>query len=306
MKYHPDKNPDDKEAEEKFKEISEANEVLSDADKRAKYDRGGSDHFSDFFAGGFNPFQHAEAPIKMGAQMGIVVEYTLYEAMFGSTRQHEYERFESCKPCDGHGGTGNKACPTCKGVGKVMGVKETAFGRFQTVRQCPTCDGDGSVYETQCTTCSGAGINRITDTIDIILPKGVQNGMAFIQVGKGNAVKNGVAGELVIELREIQDPRFTRNGDNLIHKVNLKFFQFILGEKIDIEMVDGKKLRVTVPEFSKSNSNLRLKGKGIPSFRNNSVVGDVILELQVELPTELSDKERELLISLKEIDEDKG
>lgn len=305
MKYHPDKNPDDKEAEEKFKEISEAYEHLSDTAKRAKYDRGGEGfgHFSDFFSN-FNPF--GEEFIKKGSEILIIVEVTLNEIMTGVSREHKYERYDRCEPCDGKGGTGVKTCPTCHGRGKIMSVRETAFGQFQQVHNCHTCNGDRTVAENVCTHCSGAGVTKVTETLNIEIPKGVKNDLAFTMAGKGNNIKNGISGNLIIQIKEIPDPRFVREGDNLIHKVNLKYYQFILGDKIDVEMVDGKKLRVTIPPLSKANLNLRLKGKGIPSLTNNSIVGDVILVLGVDFPTEIKDSEKELLEKIKEMNEDVG
>lgn len=305
MKYHPDKNPDDREAEEKFKEISESYEVLSDADKRAKYDAGGDDYFDGLFRGGFDPFGRSEQ-IRVGSKVFITIDVTLQEIMTGIVKNVQYKRTDTCKPCDGKGGTGFKTCHTCNGMGKVRGYRETLFGHFQTINDCPTCQGAKTIPSNPCSSCSGTGLNYIDDSIDIKIPAGIQEGMAFEQALKGNAIRNGVTGSLIIQFKEIPNPKFARIGNNLIHKMNLKYHQFILGDKIDIEMVDGKKLRVTVPELSKSDLSLRLKGKGIPLFENASIVGDCILQLSVELPSEISDKEKELLTSLKEISEDKS
>jgi molecular chaperone DnaJ len=299
--WHPDKNQGNKEAEEKFKEISEAYEHLSDKDKKAKYDRFG--HSSN---GGYreNPFaehfRNAKRQVRVGENMTLVLKLTLEEIYNGVKKRYKYKRTQSCGGCNGHGGTGTHDCKTCGGSGVVIKVMNTPFGYIQQSFSCNACDGVGTTYEVKCDTCSGSGVNEVEETIEIDVPHGVFNGMTFVMQGKGHAVRSGQTGDLHINVMELQHKIFARLNNDLKMNLKLSYPQLVLGDKVEIDTIDGGKIRVNIPPLSDVGTNLKIQNKGLKPYEAESR-GDLIINLTIEMPKILSDSEKELLEKLKDL-----
>ena len=304
-KYHPDINPDDKSAEDKFKEISEAYETLSDTDKKQKYDQfghggqpqnpfGGRGGFGNFDFGGFNhPVE------RVGESMNLLLKLTLEEIHTGVKKKYKYNRNDSCGVCSGHGGTDIDDCTTCNGIGNITRIMNTPIGQIRQSQTCPTCSGIGKSYKVQCGSCNGSGTKTIEEVIEIDIPAGVQEGMTFVMSGKGQAVKSGKSGDLLINVMELPHSDYIRNGNDLRMTLKLKFPQLVLGDKVEVETIDGGKIRVSIPEFSDVGSNLRINGKGM-KFYNQNQRGDIVITLSVDIPKEIDDDIKSLLIDLKE------
>ena len=307
---HPDKGGD----ENKFKEVSEAYEVLSDADKKAKYDQyghdgeraGGFGGFNPFgggfnpFGGGFNPFgNHMEKQQRVGENMNLNVKLTLEEIHTGITKKYKYNRTDSCGDCGGHGGHDIIDCPVCHGSGQINRIINTPMGQMHQIITCTTCSGSGTKFTKECNTCSGSGIKSIEEIIEITIPAGVQEGMTFVMGGKGHAIKSGRNGDLLINFQEITHKVFTRNVFDLKMTLKLKYHQLVLGDKVDLEMIDGTHIRVNIPEYSDVGSNLRLQGKGLQAFKKD-FRGDVIISLGLDVPKVINDDTRKILLELKE------
>ena len=300
---HPDKGGD----ENKFKEVSEAYEVLSDADKKAKYDQFGHDGdraggFNPFGGGfgGFNPFSNTyEQPQRVGENMNLLVKLTLEEIHTGTTKKYKYTRTDSCNDCDGHGGHDVTDCPVCNGTGHVQRIINTPIGPMRQVIPCTTCVGSGTTFKTQCDTCKGSGLKSVEEMVEITIPAGVQEGMTFVMGGKGHGIKSGKTGDLLINFQEITHKVFTRNVFDLKMALKLKYHQLVLGDKVDLEMIDGSKIRVNIPEYSDVGSNLRLQGKGLQAFKKD-FRGDVIITLGLDVPKRIDDDTRKILLELKE------
>lgn len=303
-KWHPDKNQNNKEAEEKFKEISEAYEHLSDKNKKAKYDRFGH----DYNGGSYNHqnpfadlFRQNKKQVRVGENMNLVLKLTLEEIYSGVKKRYKYKRTESCSGCSGHGGTGTHNCKTCDGSGVVVGnVMNTPFGYIQQTYTCNACDGVGTTYDVKCNTCSGKGVTELEETIEINVPHGVFNGMTFVMQGKGHAIRNGQTGDLHINVMELPHKVFTRVNDDLKMNLKLSYSQLVLGDKVDIETVDGGKIRVNIPPLSDVGNNLKIQNKGLKPY-DAETRGDLIVNLSIKMPTSVSDSEKELLEKLKEV-----
>ena len=300
---HPDKGGD----ENKFKEVSEAYEVLSDTNKKAKYDqyghnepRGGGYNGGFGGFGGFNPFGHQmQKQERVGENMNLLVKLTLEEIHTGITKKYKYNRTDSCGDFSGHGGHDVKDCPVCNGSGQVNRIINTPIGQMHQVIPCTTCAGSGSKFTTECTTCSGSGLKTIEETVELTIPAGVQEGMTFVMGGKGHGIKSGKNGDLLISFQEITHKVFSRNVFDLKMALKLKYHQLVLGDKIDLEMIDGTKIRVNIPEYSDVGSNLRLQGKGLQAFKKD-FRGDVIITLGLNVPKGIDDDTRKILLELKE------
>lgn len=297
--YHPDKNPDDKEAETKFKEISEAYEHLSNQEKRNKYDQFGHNpghqqqHYNPF--DGFRP----ERRVKVGETMSLVVKLTLEEIFTGTNKKYKYNRTEKCDDCHGHGGTNARNCGICNGNGYVMRMFNTPMGSITQMFPCQVCSGEGLVYEESCKTCNSTGLKTVEEVIDVNIPHGVMDGMRFVMAGKGHGVKGGETGDLHIVVSEIPHKVFTRSSSGDL-KMNLKltYTQLVLGDKVEVDMIDGGKIRVPIPEFSDVGNNLRIPKKGLKVFEKDSR-GDLTITLGIDMPKELNESQREILSTLK-------
>ena len=325
MKYHPDKNPGDKEAEEKFKEINEAYEVLSDETKRRNYDQFGhegvngqgfggaggfggqgfggfddifGDIFGDMFGGGFSggSRQRRRGP-ERGADIKQRVNISFEEAAFGKKVQVKINRSEECDQCHGSGakpGTSKKTCPTCHGSGQVQSVQRTPFGNIASTRTCSTCNGEGEVIDSPCSKCHGKGSIRKTKTIEVDIPAGIENGQMIKLGGQGElGTRGGPRGDLYIEVNVQSHPLFTRDGYDVYLEMPITFAQATLGDKIQVPTLDGK-VEYEVPEGTQTGTVFRLKGKGIPKLKSN-VRGDQYVKVTVEIPKKLNEKQKELV-----------
>ncbi|MCT4594604.1 MAG: molecular chaperone DnaJ [Anaeromicrobium sp.] len=329
MKYHPDKNPGDKEAEEKFKEINEAYEVLSDSEKKARYDQFGhagvdgqggfgsggfgaggfDDIFSDIFdmfGGGFSSSRRRNGP-KKGADLRYELNITFEEAAFGAKKEVNIKRHESCKKCGGTGakeGTAKKTCSTCNGTGEVRYAQRTPLGQFVNVKPCDLCGGEGHIIESPCDTCHGTGKELKNKTIQINIPEGVDNGSVISLRGEGEpGEKGGPFGDLFIILRVKPHELFKREGNDIICDVPITFTQAALGDELIIPTLDGK-VKYKIPEGTQSGTIFRLRGKGIPNMRGYGR-GDHYVKIIVEVPKKLNSKQREMLMKFSDVmDED--
>ncbi len=331
IKYHPDKNPGDKEAEESFKEAAEAYEVLSNPDKRARYDQfghaanassasgggyggGGMDmndifsQFGDIFGGG-SPFegffggggqQRGGRRVVKGTNLRIKVRLSLEEIANGAEKKIKVNKQVLCGTCDGTGAKDKSSfqtCKTCGGQGAVRRVTNTILGQMQTTSTCPTCNGEGTQITAKCNTCHGDGVVRGEETISINIPAGVSEGMQLSMSGKGNAApRGGVPGDLIILIEEIPHETLKRDGNNVIYDLHVSFIDAALGTSLEIPTIDGK-AKIKIDPGTQGGRILRLKGKGVPEV-NSYHRGDQLIHINVWTPKALSKDERELLEKL--------
>lgn len=322
-KYHPDANPGDKDAEAKFKEISEAYVVLSDPEKRAGYDRfghagadgqgfGGFEGFGDFgglgdifemFFGGGGRTRRRTGP-ERGQDIRTDMEISLEEAAFGLEREVKVPRVETCGTCGGSGaaaGSKPKTCLACAGTGQVQFTQSTPFGRIVQSRTCDRCRGTGQVIEKPCPTCRGAGSVRKTRSIKVKVPPGVDNGSRLRLAGEGEAgTRGGPPGDLYVYIHVKQHKLFRREGDDLICEIPLSFVQAALGDEIDVPTLEGKE-KLKIPEGTQPGTVFRIRGKGIPHL-NGFGRGDQHVRIKVMIPGKLSEKQKELLREFARLD----
>jgi len=328
IKYHPDKNPDNKEAEEKFKEAAEAYEVLSNPEKRQRYDQfghaggasGGSgsggmnmedifSQFGDIFGGGGSPFesffgggsQRGGRRVAKGSNLRIKVKLTLSEIAKGAEKRIKVNKKVVCSTCNGTGAKDKSSfntCRTCGGTGAVRRVTSTILGQMQTTSTCPTCNGEGVEISAKCTTCHGDGLMRGEETISINIPAGVSEGMQLSMSGKGNAApRGGIPGDLIILIEELPHETLKRDGTNVIYDLYINFVDAALGTSVEIPTIDGK-AKIKIESGTQGGKILRLKGKGVPEV-NSYHRGDQLVYVNVWTPKALSPEERELLERLR-------
>lgn len=332
MQYHPDKNPGDKAAEEKFKEAAEAYNVLNDPDKKARYDRyghagidpnmgggygaGGSMNMDDIFQnfgdifGEDSPFESFFGGSRGGGQrqqgqrgsnLRIKVKMTLEEIAKGVTKKIKVRKQVNCTTCKGSGAKdaqSSTTCSTCRGSGYVRQIKNTFLGQMQTTTTCPTCNGAGQVITAFCNTCKGDGRTWAEETIDIEIPAGVEDNMQLSMRGKGNAgPKGGPSGDLLINIEEIAHEYLTRDGMNLAFELNLNFADAALGTSVEVPTIEGR-VKVKIPAGTPAGKVLRLKGKGLPSVQAYGT-GDQLIYVNIWTPKELTTEERALLEKMK-------
>lgn len=335
IKYHPDKNPDDKEAENKFKEAAEAYEVLSDEQKRSRYDQyghagvsGGAggfgggggmnmddifSHFGDIFGdafggggfggfGGFGGSRRSSRRVNKGSNLRIKVKLNLKEIAEGVEKKLKVTKYIACDTCHGSGGRdGSKGdtCSTCHGSGQVTRVTNTLLGQMQTASACPTCGGEGTVITNKCTACHGEGIVKGQDLIQVNIPAGVGEGMQLNVSGKGNAARRGgVNGDLLIVIEEEKHPDLMRDGNDLVYPLNLSIPQAVLGDTIEIPTIDGK-AKIKIDSGTQPGRILRLRGKGLPEV-NGYGRGDLLVNINVFIPDTVSREEKKTVEKLKE------
>ncbi len=322
--YHPDINKEAG-AEDRFKEIGRAYEVLSDPQTRARYDQFGeaglggaagapdmgdmggfADLFETFFQGFGGPGGSAGGrPRRRGPQQGDDLRYDLTidfdQAVFGQEREIKIPHLETCDVCDGSGakaGSGPTTCGTCGGAGQVRRATRTPFGNFTQVAECPTCGGTGQVIADPCSSCSGRGVREVRKKLRINIPAGVDTGTRLRVSGEGNAgLRGGPAGDLYVFLTVRSHPRLKRDGLNVLSDVKVSYLQAILGDTIEVETVDGAQ-EIELPAGSQPGSVVTLSNKGIPKLGNPVARGDQRITVTVELPKRLSDAERGLLEQL--------
>lgn len=334
IKHHPDKNPDDKAAEEKFKEAAEAYEVLSSPEKRQRYDQfghagvggaaGGGGYggmnmedifsqFGDIFGGGGSPFDSffggggqsrggGGRRVAKGSNLRIKVKLTLEEIANGAEKKIKVNKQITCKTCDGTGAKDKSSvstCKTCGGSGAVRKVTNTILGQMQTTATCPTCHGSGQQITAKCNVCHGDGTVRGEETISINIPAGVSDGMQLSMAGKGNAAPNGgIAGDLIILIEELPHETLKREGNNVVYDLHVSIIDAALGASVEVPTIDGK-AKIKIEPGTQSGKLLRLKGKGIPEI-NSYHRGDEIIHVNIWTPKVLNSEERSILEKLKE------
>ena len=324
-KYHPDMNPGNKEAEAKFKEANEAYDVLSDSEKRAKYDQfghaafdpsmggGGSgfggfggfggadfdfgDIFSSFFGGGGSSRSSRNTPIEGDDAMARIT-ITFDEAVFGCKKEISFARVEACPDCGASGaakGTKAETCETCHGTGRVTVQQQTMLGYMQTQRSCSACRGTGKIIKTPCKNCNGKGYIKVNKKLEVTIPAGIDSMQRIILRGQGSAGRNGgSAGDLIIEVRVKEHKFFTRDRNNIYCEVPISFAEAALGAEIDIPTLGGKTEKYQIPEGTQTGTSFTLKGKGIPDI-NTKRKGDLIITVLVETPKNLTGEQKKLL-----------
>jgi len=331
LKYHPDKNPGNSAAEEKFKEAAEAYEVLSNDDKKARYDRFGhagvgsaasngfggagmtvedifssfGDIFGDAF-GGFGGFggggRRTSRATRKGSNLRVKVKLTLEEIANGAEKKIKVKKYVTCNNCSGTGAKGGSSystCATCHGSGQVTRVSNTFLGHMQTVSACPTCGGEGKNITEKCTSCYGEGIVKDEEIIPISIPAGVAEGMQMNVPGKGNAARRGGAnGDLLIIIHEESHPELIRDGNDLLYNLHISIPQAALGTPVEIPTVEGK-VKIKIDPGTQPGKILRLRNKGIPDVNGYSK-GDLLVSINVWIPKNLTKEEEKLIAKLGE------
>lgn len=327
IQYHPDKNPGDKEAEEKFKEAAEAYEVLSNADKRARYDQFGhagmsgagggfsgggmsmedifanfgdlfGGHFGDIFGGGFGGGS-TSSRVRKGSDLRVRIKLNLKEIANGTEKKIKVKKHVSCSHCNGSGAEGNSysSCSRCKGTGRITRVQSSIFGQMQTQSVCPDCEGTGRIITKKCSHCNGNGVVVAEEVIDVKIPAGVMDGMCLTMEGKGNAARNGsVPGNLLIVIEEEAHPDLIRDENDLIYNLLLPISTVVIGGTIEVPTVDSK-VKVKIDPGTQPGKILRLKGKGLPSL-NSYGNGDLLVNIGVYIPEKLSKEEKKIFEDL--------
>ncbi|MGM9806338.1 MAG: molecular chaperone DnaJ [Candidatus Aphodosoma sp.] len=329
IQYHPDKNPGDKEAEEKFKEAAEAYEVLSNADKRARYDQfghagldgqagfgGGGMNMEDIFAqfgnifggrfggfgSGFSGFGGGQQTTNRGSDLRVRVKLTLKDIATGCEKKIKVRKAVECTHCNGSGAKDShstKTCPHCNGTGFVTRVQRTILGSMQTRSACPHCGGEGRIITDKCPHCNGEGIEMKEEIITINIPAGVSEGMQLSMRGKGNAARHGgIPGDLLVVIEEEAHPELMRDQNNLIYNTLLDLPTAVLGGTIEIPTIDGK-VKIKIDAGTQPGKILRLRGKGLPDV-NHYGTGDLLVNLGVYIPEHLSSDERKVFERLGE------
>lgn len=334
LEFHPDRNPGDKAAEEKFKEAAEAYDVLSDQDKRARYDRlghagvdgnaggagfqgmdmddilrrfgfDGDDIFGEFFGGGRRRGGGGggRARGERGSNLRIRVKLTLEEIATGVNKKIKVRKQVTCNTCNGSGArdpNSVETCGTCRGSGMVNRVTQTPFGMMQTAVPCPTCNGAGQTIKSPCNVCKGDGRVFGEETIEMDIPAGVHEGIQLSMSGKGNAgAKGGAPGDLLITVEETPHEEFTRDGNNIMYELFINIADASLGTKVEVPTLDGR-ARITIPPGTQSGKIFRLKDKGLPGLQTYQR-GDELIHVNVWIPKKFNDEEKKLLEKLRDM-----
>ncbi|MCY1632930.1 molecular chaperone DnaJ [Marinifilum sp. D737] len=327
IQFHPDKNPDDKQAEENFKEAAEAYEVLSNPEKRQRYDQfghagmGGAagggfgggmnmedifSHFGDifgggsFFGGGFGGGGRSSRRVNRGSNLRVKVKLTLKEIAEGVEKKIKVKKYVECNSCNGSGakdGSSFSTCSTCNGSGQVTRVQNTILGQMQTASTCPSCNGEGKMITNKCSSCAGEGIVRDEEVISINIPAGVAEGMQLSVSGKGNAARRGgINGDLLILIQEEEHPELVRDENDLLYNLFISIPDSILGTAVEIPTIENK-VKVKIDGGTQPGKILRLRGKGLPDV-NGYGRGDLLVKINVWVPNNLTKEEKKVLEKL--------
>lgn len=342
IKYHPDRNPGNKEAEEKFKEAAEAYDVLHDPQKRQQYDQfgfagqggaggfggfgGASMNMDDIFSmfgdifgghaggfGGFGGFGGGQRRPQQhrGSDLRLKVKLTLQEISTGVTKKFKVRKDVVCQHCHGSGsadGGASETCPTCHGSGVISHTTQSIFGMMQTQGVCPTCNGEGKIIKNKCHECSGTGVVKGEEVVEINIPAGVIEGMVVNVPGKGNAGRrNGIPGDIQVFIEEEPNDTFVRDGNDLIYNLLLDFPTAALGGDVEIPTIEGTRLRVKIEPGTQPGKTLRLRSKGLPAVQGyGSGKGDMVVNISIYVPKTLSRDEKKSLEKMKDSDNFKG
>ena len=336
IKYHPDRNPGDKQAEEKFKEAAEAYNVLHDPQKRQQYDQFGFNGpmgsgggfggfgtsmnmddifsmFGDIFGGhGFGGFGGgSRVQQQRGSDLRLKVRLTLEEINKGVTKKFKLRKDVVCEDCGGSGaeaGSGKETCPTCHGSGVITHTTQSIFGMMQTQGVCPTCHGKGEIIKNKCHGCGGSGVKKGEEVVEINIPAGVAEGMVVNVPGKGNAgPNNGINGDIQVFIEEEPHEKFIRDSNDLIYNLLLDFPTAALGGEVEIPTIEGSKLKVKIDSGTQPGKTLRLRGKGLPAVQGyGNGRGDLVVNISVYVPKALSREERQALETFRSSDNFKG
>ncbi|HPB04917.1 MAG TPA: molecular chaperone DnaJ [Prolixibacteraceae bacterium] len=327
IQYHPDKNPGDKESEEKFKEAAEAYEVLSNSEKKQRYDQFGHagmgngaggfsgqnmnmddifSMFGDIFGGHFGGFggfggssRGRQQRVNRGQNLRVKVKLNLQEIAKGTEKKIKVKKYVACNTCNGTGAKDGSysTCSTCHGSGQVTRISNTFLGQMQTTSACPTCGGEGKIITNKCTTCYGEGIVQGEEVISLNIPAGVAEGMQLSVSGRGNAARRGgINGDLIVLIEEEEHPELIRDEQDLIYNLFLNFPDLALGTTVEIPTVEGK-VKVKIDAGTQSEKILRLRGKGLPDV-NGYRKGDILVKVHAWIPTRLTADEKKLLEKL--------
>ena len=319
MKWHPDKNPDNPEAESNFKEAAEAYDVLSNPEKKNNFDRFGTtdasggnpfgsnfghgfnmddifSQFGDIFGGGFGGGRRQQQQRRRGSDLRLKINVTIDEVLKGGTKKIRYKRQVSCDSCSGKGGTNVKNCLPCNGTGQRVVVQNTPFGQIKSQTTCPDCQGSGQQIQNVCGYCHGAGTQMQEQTVEIEIPKGVSSGMQLTMHGFGNHIKGGSPGDLHIFVEEIKEFYFKREGANLIVDKEISVIDAILGNQIKVKTPHGEVL-ITIDPGTESGRTIRVMGKGVPDI--NYGTGDLFVKVDIKIPKTITEEEKEILSGLR-------
>ena len=328
IKFHPDKNPDNPEAEDQFKEAAEAYEVLGDAEKRQRYDQFGHDgvrggaggfggggmsmddifsQFGDIFGGSGSPFESffgggRSSRQRRGSNLRIKLKLSLDEIAHGVEKKIKVKRYSTCDACGGNGaknGTALRTCPTCNGTGQIRKVVNTMLGQMVSTNTCPNCNGEGKLVDERCDNCNGEGRILNEEVITVKIPEGVGEGMQLSMSGKGNVPKRGgVPGDLLIVIEEKEDEELKRDGTNIVYDLHISFMDAALGTSVEVPTIDGK-VKIKIDSGTQSGKILRLRGKGIQDI-NGYGKGDQLIHVNIWTPKNLTSEEKRTLESLRE------
>lgn len=341
IKYHPDRNPDDPEAEAKFKEAAEAYDVLHDPQKRQQYDQFGFDApgggfggggpfggaggfsmddifsmFGDVFGGhggGFGGFGGGghQAPKYRGSDLRLKVRLSLQEVATGVTKKFKVRKDVPCEHCHGTGaeeGSGTETCQNCHGSGVEIRTQQSIFGMMQTQTTCHVCNGEGTIIKNKCTHCHGEGVVKGEEVVEINIPAGVAEGMVVNVPGKGNAGRhNGVAGNIQVYIEEEPNDTFIRDGQNVIYNLLLDFPTATLGGQVDIPTIDGSNVKIKIEPGTQPGKTLRLRGKGLPAVQGyGNGTGDLVVHISIYVPKELNKEEKKIIEDLRQSENFRG
>lgn len=308
--YHPDVNPENPQAEEKFKEVAEAYGVLSNKEKRQNYDTYGSatggggnpfgggsvnmdDIFNSFFGGG-NPFSQRGQQKRRGSDIRVNIRVSIEDIFQGTHKKIKYKRKEECDSCKGTGGK-HTHCTQCKGRGVVNQILSTPMGRIQNTVHCPACGGKGKNITHPCNNCHSQGVKPNEEILEFNIPQGIMDGEVLALRGKGNAIQDGICGDLLVNIIQIPHEKFRRTGLDIHQRINLSYKDLVLGTATEIETLDGK-IRINVKKSTSVGHILRVPNKGL---RRDNQQGDMLIEVWLDIPKDVSDEEKKIIEQLK-------